>query len=451
MRTMRLLPTRASVLAATPNTRDRAIDVARLGSLVVVMLGHCVLLLATVTDGRVWIGNTLGMQPSLHPLTWLLQVMPLFFFAGAASSAYGIKPDTNWGSWLFGRSQRLARPVFWYLAFWVLALVGLRLAFGDSSAMRIGQESVALLWFIGVYLVVLAFVPVLVRHASARGFAVVVVALIALSAGFDAARLRFDALGWGYPNFLLIWLIPVVIGVAYARKLITRSAAAWIGALAFAGAVAAVAGPYDLTLVVTGNERFSNTTPPTMLLGLHCVWVSMAFVLAAPAISRFARRGWVWYPVAIGNGGAMTLYLWHIPAIAVAVLVQHYVIGTDAYDPGQQGFWGLMLLRACLFAAVMVGLFLLLSPLEHRKLPWWDTAVRASGVRGLAMGVLVCVAGVAVLLMAKKGLGTLTGWEALAGFVLALLTARSLAQPVDALQQTGRDDVPSTVAAADQR
>ncbi|NMD57281.1 MULTISPECIES: acyltransferase family protein [Tsukamurella] len=436
MVTMRFLPPRAAVLDSTPETRDRAIDVARLVSLLVVLFGHCVLLLATVTPSGVWVGNTLGAQPSLQPITWLLQVMPLFFLAGAASSAYGLKPGTPWGGWLFGRAQRLARPVFWYLAFWSLALGATRVLLGESSAARLGGESVALLWFIGVYLLVLPFVPFLMRCGTAA-LAGVVVALLAASALVDGARLASGAIEWGFPNFLIVWLIPVVIGVAYARRQIRTRFALVIAAVAFAAALAAVVlGPYDVPLVVTGTETFSNTTPPTFLLGLHCVWVSLLFVAAAPAIGRWARIPRGWYPIAVGNSGAMTLYLWHIPAIAVAAFALH-AVGIDAVDPAQAGFWGLMALRAMVFAVVMFALFVLLSPLEHRRLPWWDARVTIRGVRGAGAGVLVCVAGAAALLMAKEGLGSATGWSALAVFVVTMVAARALAgatAPRDALR-----------------
>ena len=43
------------------------------------------------------------------------------------------------------------------------------------------------------------------------------------------------------------------------------------------------------------------------------------------------QRPRVWQVVAVGNGGAMTLYLWHIPAIAVAMFSLH-AVGLDAYD-----------------------------------------------------------------------------------------------------------------------
>ena len=40
--------------------RDRAVDVVRLTALVIVMFGHCALLLATIDSGGMRIGNPLG-------------------------------------------------------------------------------------------------------------------------------------------------------------------------------------------------------------------------------------------------------------------------------------------------------------------------------------------------------------------------------------------------------
>src|SRR6201999_937592 len=99
-------------------------------------------------------------------------------------------------------------------------------------------------------------------------------------------------------------------------RLIGPRTALAVAAAAFAAQVVLVlAGPYDVSLVVTGTERISNVSPPTLLLALHCTWMSCTFVAAAGAIRRWAQRPRVWYVVALGNGGAMTLYLWHIPAI----------------------------------------------------------------------------------------------------------------------------------------
>jgi hypothetical protein len=404
--------------------RDRAVDVARLAALVVVMFGHCALLLATIDTHGLWIGNLLGELPAIAPLTWVAQVMPLFFVAGGAAGAYGWRAGTPWGTWLFGRAQRLCRPVFWYLAAWMIGLLVTRAVLGADSAAGLGAECVALLWFLGVYLVVLAFVPALTGMRSGGAVAVVVIALLAVAAAVDGIRIAAGTPTAGLANFLIVWLIPVVIGVAYARRLVGPRVAIVVAAAALAAQIVlVVAGPYDVSLVVTGTERMSNVSPPTLLLALQCTWMSGAFVAAAGAIRRWAQRPRVWHVVTVGNGGAMTLYLWHIPAIAVATFALH-AVGLDAYNLHAPGFWGLLALREVVFALVMATAFWLLSPLEHRKLPWWDAPARATGARSTIAGGLICAAGVALLLMAKYGLSGSAGWSALGGFLIATVAAR---------------------------
>ncbi|MEO3759536.1 acyltransferase family protein [Mycobacterium sp. B14F4] len=419
----------ADKLAAnTPRDRDRAVDVARLGALLVVIFGHCALLLATIDDAGVRIGNSLGELPALAPITWVVQVMPLFFFAGGAAGAYGWHPGSAWGTWLVRRAQRLCRPLFFYLAAWSVGLAVVRLTLGAGSAADLGRESVALLWFLGVYLVVLAFVPALTRLSSARTVIALVAALLATAAAIDAVRIAVGNDMFGLANFVVVWLIPMVIGVAYARRLVSLPAA-------IAGAVAAftaqvllvVSGPYEVALVVTGTEQLSNTSPPTLLLALHCTWMSCLFVAAAGPIRRWAERPRVWYVVATGNGGAMTLYLWHIVAIAVAAFSLH-AVGLDAYDVHAPDFWAMLALRAVAFAFVMTVMFRLLSPLEHRRLPWWDAAVDATGARSAVAGALIVFAGVALTLLAKHGLTGATGWALLGCFTASAVAARATAR-----------------------
>ena len=164
-------------------------------------------------------------------------------------------------------------------------------------------------------------------------------------------------------------------------------------------------------------------SPPTLLLALHCTWMSFVFVAAAGAIRRWAERPRVWYVVAVGNGGAMTLYLWHIPAIAVATFALH-AVELDAYHVDAPGFWGLLALRAVVFAVVMLAAFKLLSPLEHRRLPWWDASVSATGARSAAAGAFIMLAGVALVYLAKNGLAGTAGLTMLGAFVAAAVAAR---------------------------
>jgi surface polysaccharide O-acyltransferase-like enzyme len=418
------IPDARTVAAGTKPDRDRAVDVARLAALVVVMFGHCALLLATIDSSGLWIGNLIGEIPAIAPVTWLVQVMPLFFLAGGAAGAYGWREGTQWGTWLFTRSQRLCRPVFWYLAFWMAGLFFAGLVLGAESATAIGRESVALLWFLGVYLIVLAFVPALTRLQTGRAVAVIVGSLLAATAAFDAIRFAVGAPMAGVANFVFVWLIPVVIGVAYARRLIgVRASLAAAASALTAQVLLALIGPYEVSLVVTGTEHASNVSPPTLLLALQCAWMSFLFVAVAGPVRRWAARPRVWHVVAVGNGGAMTLYLWHIPAIAVATFSLH-AVGLDAYHVHAQGFWALLALRALVFAVVMGVAFWLLSPLEHRRLPWWDAPALATGARSSAAGVLVCFAGVALVLLAKNGLDGATGAILLGCFLAAAAAAR---------------------------
>jgi acyltransferase-like protein len=421
------VPDARAVAASTKPDRDRAVDVARLAALVVVMFGHCALLLATIDSSGLLIGNLLGEIPALTPITWLVQVMPLFFLAGGAAGAYGWSEGTQWGTWLVARAQRLCRPVFWYLAFWAVGLAVASAILGPDSAVGLGRECVALLWFLGVYLVTLAFVPLLTRMRKARTVTILVASLLVLATIVDSVRIATSEALSGLPNFLIVWLIPVVIGVAYSRRLIGVSAALSVAVCAFiAQVLLAIFGPYEVSLVVTGTEHMSNVTPPTLLLALHCLWMSCAFVAAAGPVQRWAQRPRVWQVVAVGNGGAMTLYLWHIPAIAVATFVLH-AVGLDAYDVHATGFWGLLALRAVVFAIVMAATFFLLSPLEHRRIPWWDASVNGTGARSTAAGVLICAAGVALVMLAKNGLGDATGYTMLACFLAAAVAARACA------------------------
>src|SRR4051794_41812909 len=103
-------PGTSAVADDTAPLRDRAIDVARLAALVVVMFGHCALLLATIDADGLHIGNLLGELPAIRPVTWLVQVMPLFFLAGGAAGGLGRGSRAPWGTGVFNRAQRACPP-----------------------------------------------------------------------------------------------------------------------------------------------------------------------------------------------------------------------------------------------------------------------------------------------------------------------------------------------------
>ena len=418
-----MLPTVATVAEKTPRNRDRSLDLIRIVSLLVVITGHGVMLLVSVDSDGLHFGNLLTNSPVLQALTWVLQVLPLFFFAGAASSAMGYTPGTNWGGWLLRRAQRLYRPVFYYVAAWVVALAVLQQFAAHQVQRQIAGLSVQLLWFIGVYVIVLAFVPAFTRMTKGWHLAMVVGGVYVAAAAVDWTRLHDGPSTLSYLN-ILVWLIPAALGVGYARGLVSRGAAATLAGAMFVVDVALVAvGPYELSLVTVEGQRLSNMTPPSLVLAGHAIVLSCLFIAIAPWCDRLARNARVWWLVAIGNGGAMTLYLWHMPALLLVTAVSH-LLGYDRTDPAQPGFAALLVVQVLALYAVTAALFLGLQQFENRPLPWWDGAVTGNGAM---TGIAVVIAGVANLLAAKWGLVGPGIWCTIVAAV-ALIVARALDQ-----------------------
>jgi phosphoribosylcarboxyaminoimidazole (NCAIR) mutase len=133
----------------------------------------------------------------------------------------------------------------------------------------------------------------------------------------------------------------------------------------------------------------------------------------------------VWWLTAIGNSGAMTLYLWHLPVLLGVHLLFDY-LGYPRY-PGRQDFVATSAAQLIVMLTAMAMLFVVLRPLENNPLAGWDGAFAITSVRrGAATGVLLCIAGVATLASVKWGLKD-DGLVCVAVMVAALVAARMLA------------------------
>ena len=118
-------PSPTELDARTPVDRDRAIDVIRITALIGVVIGHTVMAISIIRGGVLIWDNLLTTSTVFQALTWIFQIMPLFFFAGGAACVTSWRTDANWGNWLLNRCARLFRPVFYYFAFWAVALAAL--------------------------------------------------------------------------------------------------------------------------------------------------------------------------------------------------------------------------------------------------------------------------------------------------------------------------------------
>ncbi|MFY1621451.1 hypothetical protein ACN269_34805, partial [Micromonospora sp. WMMD736] len=211
------------------------------------------------------------------------------------------------------------------------------------------------------------------------------------------------------------------------RRLVTTRAAALLGAAMFGVNLALlVFGPYELSLVGIDTQQLKNMAPPSLLLAGHAIMLCAFAIAAAPAITRWAQRPRVWRLAVIGNSGAMTLYLWHMPPLLLMHLAFDY-LGYPRFDPTGPGFVVLSVVQLALMAVLVVGAFVALRPLENGPLPLWDGgAVTRPGPRSTAVGLLLCVAGATTLASVSWGLKD-TGLYLVAAMLVALVAARALA------------------------
>ena len=425
-----LFPSPAEVEADTPATRDRAIDVIRITSLVGVVVGHTIMATSIIRDDVFFWTNLVAASVVFQALTWVFQIMPAFFFAGVAACVEGWRPGTSWGNWLMRRCTRLYRPVFYYLAFWAVALAVLKHLLPIHVYEPIAGISIQLLWFLGAYVMVLAAVPMLVRITTTRQLVMSVAATYGLIALVDAIRINDHA--WsalGYLNFV-VWLIPGMFGVSYRRELLSATTALRVGLAMLAVNVAMVwVGPYELSLVGIETQHIKNMTPPSLLLAGHAIMMCACAIAATPAIKRWAAKPQVWRLAVIGNTGSMTLYLWHMPAL-LGMHLAFDLLGLPRY-PGQPHFLLLSVCQVAIMAVLVAGLFLALRPLENDPLPLWDGgSVAKPGLRSAAVGTLLLIAGAATLASVGWGLKD-TGLQCISVVLVALVAARLLARDTD--------------------
>ena len=218
-----LTPRAAAIEAATPRDRDRLVDLLRACSLVVVVLGHWLMAGIVIADGGITGVNALATVPILRPLTWILQVMPLFFIAGGFSNLTlwrrALARGDSYADYVRTRLVRLVRPTLAFVLVTQAALAGLTVAapagLGPAEVELIGKLLGQPLWFLGVYVVVTALAPVMAAwHARLPVAAPAVLALVAVAV--DVGRVGLGIEPVGYLNLAVVWLFAQQVGFWYA-------------------------------------------------------------------------------------------------------------------------------------------------------------------------------------------------------------------------------------------
>ncbi|MCH8249438.1 MAG: acyltransferase family protein, partial [Proteobacteria bacterium] len=162
--------------AQTPPERNRYVDFLRSVSILVVIVGHWLIATAYVVDGEMTVGHLLSEQPQMQWLTWLFQVMPIFFIVGGYSNAVSLesarRKGVGYAGWLSARLNRLVAPLLVLLVAWAVIAVAMAF-FGARPAVvqYVSQAALIPTWFLAIYIVVVILAPGAYKFWRRYGFA----------------------------------------------------------------------------------------------------------------------------------------------------------------------------------------------------------------------------------------------------------------------------------------
>lgn len=371
----------AQIAAETPPQRNRIIDFWRAVAICVVVLGHW--LAASIwlqPDGEIALMNSLQWIPYAAWVTWIVQVMPIFFLVGGYANALALRKvehgKVRRREWITIRVRRLFTPVIPLLIVWTMLIIVLR-PFVPEDVVHAGAMSATVpLWFMAVYLIMVAAAPMTHTWWTRFGWWSVA-ALAATAIAMDIARLAFDVPVVGWLNFIFVWAAIHQLGYWWAeRDGANRPITPQLGWAVFAGALASLiavtwAGWYPVAMVGVPGAGLTNMTPPTFALFLLGVVQAGVIWATQGLVTRWTQRPRLWHGVVAISGVIMTLYLWHLTAMSLVAAAGLFAFGGVAFEvePGTTLWW----LTRPVWLAVLVTVTLMLAavfaPFEWRINP----------------------------------------------------------------------------------
>jgi fucose 4-O-acetylase-like acetyltransferase len=389
--------------AATPAHRERHVDFLRAVAICVVVIGHWLVIAGSHKDGELTGVNALNVLTWAHPLTWVFQVMPVFFLVGGFANAASLTSYEESGgdkvTWLHVRTDRLLRPVTALFVVVPLTAVVAVLAGAPEDLVGTATWLASIpLWFLLAYLAMVVLAPW--TYALHRRFGLAVpVAMLGLVILADALRLGLGVSYVGESTYVVAWLAIHQLGYCWRDGRLpvgSRGALVWT-ACALAVVVAlTVAGPYDVRMVG------ANTDPPTVALMALAATQAGVVLLIQPAVSRWLQQMRPWSVVVAFNAVVLTVFGWHMTAavIAAVALFPTGVLAQPDVGSASWLLWRLPWLAAC--AVVLAALVAVFARIELRPA---DAERAAPGfVRDLLtfVGVLAVLGGLLGVALAGR-------------------------------------------------
>jgi hypothetical protein len=332
--------------APLDSRRDPYVDFLRALSLIVVVVWHWAF---TILDWRAdgpHATSPLGFTRGLWLATWLFQVMPLFFFIGGYVHLRSWERAQERGvelrTFVWRRMRQLLLPAGIVLLVWIAlgSLIGTY--FNLTGVGRAVKLVVSPLWFLAIYLMLIALLPAaLWLHRKAGLLALVWLAGAAMVVDVMRFGKGFEDLGW--LNMVLIWGLAHQAGFFYQNIVDSPRkndwALLWAGLFGLIGLVGS--GLYPGSMVGVPGERFSNMAPPTFVIVALMLFQIGTVELLRPRMQVLLQRPrWKRFNSLI-NDFSLPLYLVHTTGMALFLFLTWVWLRYDMDKPADVdlGWW----------------------------------------------------------------------------------------------------------------
>jgi hypothetical protein len=353
--------------SAAGGVRDVYLDWLRASSLIVVVVWHWAFTILHWYPTGPMPTSPLGFFSGLWIFTWLLQVLPLFFYVGGSvhrlSWERARERGDHVGQYVWLHVRKLVVPAAAVVLTWVALGVVVGIVFGPSWIRGVVLLIISPLWFLGVYVVLVALVPVSMWLHRKLDL-LVLVWLGGIAMAVDILRFRYGLSWAGWVNMLVVWGLAHQAGFFYQRVVAAprRVDLSLLSAGLFALAGLVFSDLYPGSMVGVPGERMSNIGPPTfVIVALLAFQVGLAEVVR-PVTQRLLLRRRPRQFNALINRFALPLFLFHTTGMALARAFDYFVFsGRIADDRGPDLIWWLerplAILGPLLFTLPVIILF----------------------------------------------------------------------------------------------
>lgn len=351
----------------TPPTRDRYVDFLRAFSITVVVIGHWISSVARVQNGDILSYNAVGTISGMWILTWIMQVMPLFFFVGGFSNFVSVEAIRRRGEpithFYRKRAARLLKPTIVFVVIWIVILTFIALFIGNAEVLiKKSTAVIGPLWFLIVYLGIIVVTPIMVwLHRSLRFGTLAILAGFIILVDIISFGLGVSWLRW--TNVAFVWLFVHQIGFFYADGSLVRLSKVFYVGMAIIGLAGLILltniGIYPRSMVGTGLEEISNMNPPTVCIAVLAVWLVGLAMYLRESMNRWLARIKPWIAVIAANSMIMTLFLWHLTAYAIVFLLL-YPFGLWRFADGSLLWWlmrPVWIILSAIVLSALIGVF----------------------------------------------------------------------------------------------